>query len=48
MDTVSNTTRSSWDDVWRMTAVEFFNILAYASDKAEKEKRDIEQWKRTH
>ncbi len=45
---MSETTRSPWDDVWRMTAVEFLNILSYRADKSEKEKADIERWKRTH
>lgn len=29
-----------------MTAIEFLNILAYRKDKMEKEKADIEKWKR--
>jgi hypothetical protein len=29
-----------------MTALEFLNILAYRKDKAEKEKEEIEKWKR--
>jgi hypothetical protein len=29
-----------------MNAIEFLNILAYRRDKAEKEKADIEKWKR--
>jgi len=29
-----------------MSAIEFLNILAYRKDKAEKEKADIEKWKR--
>jgi hypothetical protein len=32
----------------RWTAIEFLNILSYRKDKSEKEKRDIEQWKKTH
>lgn len=31
-----------------MNALEFLNILAYAKDKAEKRKRDIEAWRRAH
>jgi hypothetical protein len=45
---VSNTIHSSWDEVWRMDVVEFLNIMCYIRDKAEKEKEDIERWKRTH
>lgn len=29
-----------------MAALEFLNILSYRRDKAEKEKADIERWKR--
>ena len=32
----------------RWTAIEFLNILSYRKDKMEKEKADIEEWKRTH
>lgn len=31
-----------------MTALEFLNILAYQKDKAEDEKRRLEQWRATH
>jgi len=31
-----------------MTALEFLNILSYRKDKAEKERADIEKWKRSH
>lgn len=31
-----------------MTALEFLNILAYARDKAERRRREIEKWKRMH
>ena len=46
VDNVSETCRCSWDAVWEMTALEFLNILAYRKDKTEKEKADIERWKR--
>jgi hypothetical protein len=29
-----------------MSALEFLNILAYRRDKSEKEKADIERWRR--
>jgi hypothetical protein len=29
-----------------MTALEFLNILAYRKDKTEKEKEDLERWRR--
>ena len=46
VDAVSETCRCSWDDVWRMTALEFLNILSYRKDKLEKQRRDIEDWKK--
>ena len=46
VDCVSETCRCSWDEVWKMSALEFLNILAYRRDKAEKEKAELEQWKR--
>jgi hypothetical protein len=46
VDVVSETCRCSWDDVWQMTAIEFLNILSYRRDKAEKEKAEIELWKK--
>lgn len=48
MDAVSETLRCSWDDVWRMTAIEFLNILCYRRDKDEREKKEIEKWKNSH
>lgn len=45
---MSETLRCPWDDVWRLPAIEFLNLLAYRKDKGEKEKADIEQWKKTH
>lgn len=48
MDAVAETLRCDWDKVWSMPVVEFFNILSYRRDKMEKEKKDREQWQRTH
>ena len=48
VDLVSETCRCSWDDAFRMTAIEFFNIVSYAHDKAEKQKEEIRKWQRTH
>ena len=48
VDAVSETCRCSWDDVWQMSALEFLNILSYRKDKAEKEKEELEKWKKTH
>ena len=48
VDLVSDTCRCSWDDAFRMTAIEFFNVVSYARDKAEKQKEEIRRWQRTH
>ena len=48
VDAASETCRVSWDEVLRWSAVEFLNILSYRKDKLDKEKREIEEWKRTH
>lgn len=31
-----------------MSAVEFLNILAYRRDKAERQRREMERWRRKH
>lgn len=38
--------RISWDDVFTMPALEFLNMICYRRDKAEEERRQIEQWKK--
>lgn len=48
MDAVSETCRCEWDKVFEMPIMECLNILSYRADKIEKEKKDIEEWKRTH
>lgn len=48
VDAVSETCRCPWNDVWEMPVMEFLNILCYRKDKIEREKREIEQYKRTH
>ena len=48
VDAASETCRCSWEEVMRWSAIEFLNILSYRKDKIEKEKKDIEEWKRTH
>lgn len=48
MHSVADTIHKSWDDVFTMNIIEFLNIICYIRDKAEKEKADIEKWKRTH
>ena len=34
--------------MWKMTALEFLNIIAYRKDKVEKEKEELEKWKKSH
>ena len=46
VDGVSETMRVSWDDVFRMPAIEFLNVVCYRKDKADEERRRIEQWKK--
>ena len=48
VDLVSATARCSWDDAFAKTAIEFFNIVSYARDKAAKEKDEIRRWQKTH
>lgn len=48
VDAVAETCRCSWDDVWKMCVIEFLNLLCYRKDKMEKEKMEIEQWKKSH
>lgn len=48
MDAVSDTCRCEWDKVWEMPVMEFLNVLSYRKDKAAKEQREIEEWKRKH
>lgn len=45
---MSEVTRESWSAVYDMAVIEFLNILAYRRDKNEKQKREQNQWKRTH
>ena len=45
---MSETTRSSWDTVWRMGAIEFLNILSYRADKDTRERQLLEEWRRKH
>lgn len=48
VDRVSETVRDSWEKVMGMNVFEFFNIVAYATDKAAYEKEQLENWKRNH
>lgn len=40
--------KKSWDDVFAMNVVEFLNVICYLNDKAEEDKRRMDQWKKTH
>jgi hypothetical protein len=46
IDDASATCRISWDEMFRKPAIEFLNILAYRKDRAERDKADLEQWKK--
>jgi hypothetical protein len=48
VDTVSETLRCPWDDVWKQTMVETLNIFAYTKDRNARREDQIEQYKRTH
>lgn len=48
MDLVAKTMNVSWDEVFGKPAREFLNVICYAKDKADFEKEQIEQWKKTH
>lgn len=40
--------RCEWDKVWKMTALEFLNVLAYRKDRDAREREAIKQFERTH
>lgn len=46
VDRVSETVRDSWEKVMQMNVYEFFNILCYAIDKANEEKRQLDNWRK--
>lgn len=48
VDNVSEVCRCSWDDVWKMSAIEFLNLICYRNDKIAKDKEELEKWKREH
>ena len=48
VDQVGQLTRDKWDDVFRKNIYEFFNLVSYIRHKNNKEKQQLEQWKRTH
>ena len=48
MDLVAKTMGVSWDVVFGKPATEFLNVICYAKDKADYEKEQLEQWRKTH
>ena len=48
VDTVSDTARCSWDEVWRKTMVETLNIFAYTKDRNARWEEEMEKYKKTH
>lgn len=48
MDAVSECVRDSWDYVYRMTAVEFLGVLAYARDRRREQERVNKVWAGLH
>ena len=45
---MAETTRTEWEKVFRYEITYFFNIITYARWKAEREKKQAEEWKRKH
>ena len=48
IDIVSETLRISWHEVYRISVIEFLNILAYNKEKTRKEKEVLEKWRRNN
>lgn len=48
IDNVSDLTKDKWDDVFKKSIYEFFNLISYLKYKNRKQKEQIEKWKRTH
>ena len=38
--------RVSWNEVFKMSAIEFLNIICYCIDKAEDQRRQIKKWQK--
>lgn len=45
IDTVSETTHQPWSEIWDMGIYEFFNILGFAYERAERRKKEMRKWK---
>lgn len=48
VDTVSETQRCSWDEVWRKPMIEALNTFAYAKDRNARREEEMEKYKKTH
>ena len=45
---MANDDRTKWDYFFDMSVIEFLNTVCFYKDKAEQERKDIEQMKRQH
>ena len=48
VDEVAETTRDSWSKVFDYEIAYFFNVVVFARWKAEREKKQAEEWRRKH
>ena len=48
IDQVAEVRRQSWDEIFSLNVVEFLNMLCYIRDKRNWEKKQREEWRRTH
>lgn len=48
IDRVSEAMRLNWHEVMDLNVYEYLNVLSYLRDKAEDEKRRLEQFRRKH
>lgn len=48
VDTVSETLRQPWSEIWLLGIYEFFNVFAYAVDRARRREEEIRKWKKSH
>lgn len=45
IDTAAETTHEPWSVVWEMGIYEFFNIIGFAFERAERRKKEMMKWK---
>ena len=48
VDEVAEVTRTEWEKVFGYEITYFFNVITFARWKAEREKKQAEEWKRKH